>query len=151
MLASFDIFSPYTYTYTVSRLVKDYSGVDITVSNQSAYTYIWTVNISSYRPNSITAQNNLFIFAGSNLSNTVNTTATQILPVYSLVQAHSPPISGTFTLTINGTPITYWNSTLNANSPDLQYNIYASYLQYYIQTCLGINTILVDNPNGNYL
>jgi hypothetical protein len=138
MLASFNTFYP--YNFSVVRTTMDYNGVNTTVSGLPAYSYTWTVTVNSYRTAAVTAQNTVFNFLLSNLSNTVNT-STVISPSYNSIQAHSPPVQGTFGLTINNTAITYWNSTLNAYSADLPYNTASWNLQYYIQQSLGYNYI----------
>jgi hypothetical protein len=130
MLNGFDTFN--SYTYSVVRTTKDFNNVDTLISGAAAYSYTWTVTVSSFRAPSLTSQNTAFTFGLSNLSNTVNTSTTAT-PLYSSLQNHSPPISGTFQLTINNTQVVFWDNTLNGFSADLPYNIVPWNLQSFIQ------------------
>jgi hypothetical protein len=59
------------------------------------------------------------------------------LSPYTTIQAHSPPISGTFTLNINAKDIAFWDSTTNTYNYNIPFNTASWDLAYYIQTTLG--------------
>jgi hypothetical protein len=66
------------------------------------------------------------------------------LSPYTTIQAHSPPISGTFTLNINAKDIAFWDSTTNTYNYNIPFNTASWDLAYYIQTTLGYPFVEVD-------
>lgn len=130
---------------TVDLTTFDYNGGNTKTTNLPIYTYIWTVTVTGYRPSTLTELT--FDTSGSNLINTVNTTTKPTL-IYNFIQAHSPPIGGTFTLKINNIPITIptFSPLLNANIQvsDIPYNITRANFLSYIKTSLDVPSIELD-------
>lgn len=145
MLNKFDLF--YGYNPSVVLTKYDSDGVDISLSAAAGYKYVWTVTINQYRAPSLTAQS--FITSASTLSNTVTGSPTPTL-TEEKYQAHSPPLEGSFTLSLDNVLVTFYNSTSNATQTDLPYNTNNWDLASWIAQSWNCTYVEVDLVPGKY-
>jgi hypothetical protein len=108
MLNQFDLF--YGYNPTVVLTKFDAAGNNISASASAGYKYVWTVTVNNFRPQSLA--NQTFILNNNTLANTDPTITPTITQV--TTQQHSPPLSGTFTLSLGNVLVTFYNSTSNS-------------------------------------
>lgn len=107
-------FSPYAdFDITVTRTAFDYNDVDVTVSNEPAYSYKYSVSFRYFRNidySSLETTQYKFQYDFTNCSNTVNTSTTPTI-TWTKIQEHSPYIQGTFTITLGDVLLTFRNSS----------------------------------------
>lgn len=143
MLNQFDIF--YGYNPSVVLTKYDAAGVDISATNAAGAKYVWTVTVNKYRAPSLTAQS--FLLTASTLTAATGT-ATIVETKY---QAHSPPLSGSFTLSLDNVLVTFYNSTSKSNQVDIPFNTYSWDLASWIAQSWNCTYVEVDvNPNQNF-
>lgn len=140
MLNNFDIF--YGYNPSVVLTKFDAAGLDISATAAAGSKYVWTVTLNNYRPPSATSQT--FLFTASTLTTDVGSPTPTITEVKS--QAHSPPLSGTFTLSLDNVLVTFYNSTSKTNQVDIPYNTNAWDLAAWIQQSWNCPYAEVDIP-----
>lgn len=145
MLNQFDIF--YGYNPTVVLTKYDATGADISLTADYGAKYVWTVTINKYRIPSHISQS--FIFTASSLTNSVPGAPTPTITELKY-QLHSPPLSGSFTLSLDNTLVTFYNSTSKANQVDLPYNTNNWDLASWISQSWGCTYVEVDLIGQSY-
>jgi hypothetical protein len=98
-----------SYGTTCILTMKDSSGL-VTLNKTNAVEFVWTASISKFRTSDLQAHT--FIVAYSSAGGQFSSNK---------IQDHSPVISGTFTLTLNDTPI-----VVSTNVTDIPFNIDSS-------------------------
>lgn len=139
MLNNFDIFYGYYPSTVLTRY--DATGTLITNAATPSVTNVYTVTINSYRSPTLTGQS--FIIDASKLTGTVTPTVAA-----SSVQAHSPPISGTYRLSLNNTLVSFWNSTTSSIQSDIPFDTPDWALQSWMSQSWDCKSIEVQKATG---
>jgi hypothetical protein len=138
MLSNFDIY--YGYSPAVILTKFDAAGNNISASPSNGYKYVWTVTLNYFRPQSLSSQT--FILNNNTLANTNVAITPTITEVHS--QAHSPQLSGTFTLSLDNILVSFYNSTSHATQVDLPFNTAPGDLGTWIAQSWNCSYVEVD-------
>ncbi len=103
----------------------------ITTNPLYAEEFTWRVTIAKYRSDAV--KNHVF---------KVKYSATGGIWTNTTIQSHSPPISGTFTVSLGGTPIQLYNSTTGLYSiSNIPYNVDPSVLKQAFRNLNGFQNV----------
>jgi len=117
----------YYYGTTCALVMKDSSG-STTANSSNAVTFLWTVSIASFRTSDLQAHQFIVVYSVSGGQFSTNK-----------VQDHSPIMSGTFTLTLNDTPI-----MLSNNVTDIPFNIDSGSIESALRKRVGFKYAKVE-------
>jgi hypothetical protein len=138
LIKKFDIFNGHTISTAIT--CSDAAGVAAACPSVNKDI---TVTVFTYRPESSTTQT--FTIDTTDLVAIAADTPTV---TYTRLQEHSPPISGSYKLSLNNTLLAFWNSTSNAIQTDIPYNTRDWELQYYMSQSWGCKTVEVNQAIG---
>jgi hypothetical protein len=134
MLNAFDAFNGFNPVVTLQMF--DQNGNVVTTG--IAYQYVWTVTINMYRGTAQTNQN--FITTASALVST-NASMTPTITIVT-TQAHSPPVSGTYSLSLGNLSMAYLDSNGDIQTA-ISYDTSASQLESWMATAWDCPSIEV--------
>ena len=149
MLNSFDIFKGFNPSVVLEKF--DASGNVITTG--TPFKFVWTVTVPLFREDDKTSQN--FITTASELVSS-DPAVTPTLTIEK-IQAHSPAISGNYTLSL-GTQLLGYLDSSNAVQTGIPFSTSASQLRAWMATAWGCPDIEVtlgqgstNNDGNNYI
>jgi hypothetical protein len=143
MLNAFDSYNGYNPVVTLQM----YDSTGNLITNGTPYTIVWTVTIAAYR--ATTQSSEVFTIITTNLANTVNSTIVPTV-VQTTTQNHSPPISGSYSISLDGYALSYYDSN-NAIVSDIPYNTPDWQLQAWMAPAWNCSSIEVTAQNTSYV